>query len=165
MLDKIHVDHISVEVIGHDHPGRHRIELSSAAVLLDVLLTGAELCKVNLLPPGDNPWDKLENLRGHTTIPISDLSENLDRYLAEDGATHEFGIILLRIFRVNSRWAIAPQEQLTPREILGLVHLKSDEYTLYPPGSDKMLPLDTPVAVHRGECFEAQRDGKYGEGF
>jgi hypothetical protein len=164
MVEKIHVDHVSVKVIDEPARGQHPVELSSAALLLDVLLTGAELCKVELLPPGTEPWDKLENVdrHGHLVV-LPDLQETLDAFLRDDGHTHEFAIRLLRIFRVNTRWAIASKEDLTPREILALVNLKPEDYTLYPPGSDKLLPLDTPVRVHRGERFEAQRDGKYGE--
>ena len=52
---------------------------------------------------------------------------------------------------------------MTPRAILTLADLSPEEYSLYFPSDSKVpLPPDTPVKLHRGQRFEAQRDGKYG---
>jgi hypothetical protein len=79
-------------------------------------------------------------------------------------ATRDFGIELTLAIRVNTRWDVATSESMTPREILALPQIALDfqQYTLYLPGSAEPLPLDAPVAITRGEVFEAQRDGKYG---
>jgi len=52
---------------------------------------------------------------------------------------------------------------MTPKAILTLFGLAWEQFTLYKPGHDVELPLDTPIKLERGECFEAQKDGKYGD--
>jgi hypothetical protein len=37
------------------------------------------------------------------------------------------------------------------------------QFTLYPPDSSDPYPVDTPIKVERGQKFEAQKDGRYGE--
>jgi hypothetical protein len=71
---------------------------------------------------------------------------------------------LVLAIQINTRWRIAPQKQMTPKDILALAGLPWQEYSLYfPPDSVDPLPPDTPVELHRGQHFEAQRDGKYGQ--
>ena len=163
MSSVIHIDHVMVRVLNDGDQKAHRVELTGAALLLDVLLTGAELAGVKLLPPGERPLDQLHLLKDGKVEPaLENLDEPLDKFLHSAGSGHEFGIELLDVFAVNNRWAVAPKPDLTPREILPLVGLSHEQFTLYPPHSDQMLPLDNPVKVRRGERFEAQRDGKYG---
>lgn len=157
------IQRVSVRLLDESDAVTHEIELSTGALVLDVLLTGAEVSNVKLLPPNQTPLDQLHNLDGDKIgAAINDLDEPLEEYLKRPNVTHHFGIKLLRVFAVNNRWATADKPELTPRQILELVKLKFEEYTLYPPHSDKLLPLDTPVMIRRGERFEAQRDGKYG---
>jgi hypothetical protein len=144
MSGTVHIDHVTVRVLCHGEGKEHRLEFSSAVLLLDVLLTGAEVHEGKVGPA------------------IEQLDEPLDKYLQREGTSHHFAIELLDIFAVNTRWVIAPRPELSPREILSLVGLSHEEYTLYPPHSDHVLPLDVPVKICRGERFEAQKDGKYG---
>jgi hypothetical protein len=163
MSGTVHIDHVTVRVLCHGEGKEHRLEFSSAVLLLDVLLTGAEAAGVRLLPPGDEPLDRLLAVHeGKVGPAIEQLDEPLDKYLQREGTSHHFAIELLDIFAVNTRWVIAPRPELSPREILSLVGLSHEEYTLYPPHSDHVLPLDVPVKICRGERFEAQKDGKYG---
>ena len=163
MSTTVHIDHVSVRVLHHGDEKEHRLEFSSAVLLLDVLLTGAEAAEVRLLPPGAAPLDRLHNVRDGKVGPaIENLDEPLDKYLQHEGEGHHFAIELVDAFAVNNRWAIAARPELTPREILALVGLSHEHYTLYPPHSDQLLPLDTPTKVCRGEKFEAQKDGQYG---
>jgi hypothetical protein len=122
---------------------------------------------VRLLPPApQNPLDLLHDLEkhGHVGPPITDLEQALAAYLKEKGTSPHFGIELVLAFRVNTRWAVAPKPDMTPKEILGLpaIGLDYQQYTLYLPGSNDPLPLDKPIHLTRGEALEAQRDGKYG---
>ena len=163
MSNTVHIDHVTVKVLGHDEEKEHQIELSAAALMLDVLLTGAEVAGVRLLPPGETPLDRLRVVHdGNLGPTVEDLDESLGKYLESHCASHHFAIELLDVFAVNNRWAVAPRPELPPREILTLVGLSYEHYTLYPPHGDQMLPLDIPVRVHRGERFEAQKDGRYG---
>ena len=163
MSNVTQIDHVTVRVLNHGDQKTHRVELSNSALLLDVLLTGAELAGVKLLPPGESPLDRLHVIKdGKVETAVENLDEPLDQFLGRTGSSHEFGIELLDVFAVNNRWAVAPKPELTPREILPLAGLSYEQFTLYPPHSDHMLALDNPVRVHRGERFEAQRDGKYG---
>ena len=53
---------------------------------------------------------------------------------------------------------------MTPKAILALAGLSWEQYSLYyPDDSKEPLPPDAPVKLHRGQRFEAQRDGKYGQ--
>jgi len=153
---------VSVQVL-EPHQGPYHLELEREAPLAEVLERGLEKSGNQLSPEPRPPVDKLHNLRHDQVGPaITDLEEPLWKYLREPHTTHDFGIELVRAFRVNTRWAVAPEPQMTPRQILGLVGLDYQQYTLYRPGSSDPLPLDSPIEMKRGEVFEAQRDGKYG---
>jgi len=134
----------------------------------DVLRKAAEELHEQLYPNATHPSDHLRN-----QIPGADefgpplhLDELVGEFLRRPGTTNHFGIELVLSIRVNARWAIATAESMTPKQILGLPHinLNPDEYTLYKEGSSEILPLDTPIKLHRGEKFDAQKDGKYGGG-
>src|SRR5262249_33562063 len=144
-----------------------KFKIASNASLLDVLTAGAQHAGIELLPPRERTFDQLHNIAGHGDIgpAIDDLNQTVGDFIKQPHTTHNFGIELVRAFRVNSRWDVAPKASMTPREILALprINLDYQSYTLYLPASADPLPLDTPVAVDRGAAFEAQADGKYGE--
>jgi hypothetical protein len=156
--------HLSVEVIG-SNAQPVKIELFDSAPLLEVMQDGAKALNIQLLPDAEAPLDLLHNFdRGAFGPALSNLEEPVGTYLDEKDTSKKFGIELVRAFRVNTRWAVAPTESMTPRQILALpaINLDYQSYTLYVPGKIEPLPLDVPVPISRGEVFEAQRDGKYG---
>ena len=142
--------------------------LPPTATLLDVLQAGAAKARVDLLPSMEEPLDHLRNSRRKQGFgpPIEDLNEELSEYLEKHGTTRRFGIELVLAICVNTRWAVATSCSMTPREILALpgIGLDYTQYTLYLGDDPNLLPLDTPIELERGLCFEAQKDGKYGEG-
>ena len=153
---------VSVEIL-ETGQGPYQLRLEREAPLAEVLERGLTDSGNQLVPEPVPPVDRLHNLRHKEVGPaIANLEEPLWKYLREPHITHDFGIELVRAFRVNTRWAVAPDPKMTPRQILGLVDLDYQQYTLYRPGSSDPLPLDSPIEMKRGEVFEAQRDGKYG---
>jgi hypothetical protein len=153
---------VSVEIL-ETGQGPYELKLERETPLAEVLERGLTESGNQLVPEPQPPLDKLHNLRHKEVGPaIANLEEPLWKYLREPHTTHDFGIELVRAFRVNTRWAVALEPQMTPRQILALVGLDFQQYTLYRPGSVDPLPLDSPVEMKRGEVFEAQRDGKYG---
>ena len=154
--------HVSVRILGSHEPP-FELVLEREAPLLEVLARGLAESHNQLIPVPNPPVDRLHNLRhGEEGLAIPDLDQPLWQYLRQPAASRDFGIELVRAFRVNTKWAVAPRPELTAREILGLVGLDYQQYTLYKLGSAIPLPLDQPVKIVRGEVFEAQRDGKYG---
>lgn len=163
--EKVHSDHVTTRVL-EQNSGIFRFTLPETAPLLEVLTTGAQQAKIILLPNATEPLDQLHNLGSHGEVglAIDDLQEPLGEYLKRQHTTRDFGIELRRVFRVNNRFAVAGEPMLSPRQILTLVGLKVEEYSLYRANSADLLALDVAVAVNRGDVFEAQRDGRYGEG-
>src|SRR5579862_9182077 len=152
MNNTAQIEQVTVRVLHHGDEKEHRLEFSNAVLLIDVLLTGAEAVGVHLLPPNAAPLDRLLSVHEDKIgAAIDNLDEPLHKYLEREGASHHFAIELLDVFAVNNRWAVAKRPELPPREILALVGLSSEHYTLYPPHSDQFLPVDTPVKVCRGE--------------
>lgn len=143
-----------------------KFKLPETAPLLEVLQHGAELARVILLPTKDSPLDRLHNIlkRDEVGPAIDGLDQPVGEFVRRPGTTKDFGIELVLAFRVNTRWAVAPNQELSPREILALPEINLDytQYSLYFPNSTELLPLDTPIKIERGTAFEAQRDGRYG---
>jgi hypothetical protein len=143
-----------------------KFKLPDTAPLLEVLQRGTELAHVTLLPTTDAPVDRLRNIFKHDQMGpvIEDLDQAVGEFVTRPGTTKDFGIELVLAFRVNTRWAIAPKPELSPREILALPQINLDytQYSLYFPNSTELLPLDTPIKIERATAFEAQRDGRYG---
>jgi hypothetical protein len=156
---------ISAEILGEPETRRH-FHVERDATLLEVLEEGAGKLGVELLPP--KPETPLDHLRGiyehHTVGEPLDLSLTVAEFLDQPPTTHHFAVELVRAFRVNTRWRVAPTTEMTPVAILSLFDLSPTEYSLYHPHEKEPLPPNAPVHVRRGECFEAQRDGKYGRG-
>jgi hypothetical protein len=158
---------ITTKLLPDGHEAKFR--LPSNTSLLEVLEKGPKHLNVKLLPPEPaKPLDQLHDLKqdGQEGPTIEDLDQTLAVYLKDKGSTPHFGIKLVLAFRVNTRWAVAPKSDMSPREILALpaINLSYEQYTLYTPGSNDPLPLDTPIRLRRGEALEAQKDGKYGRG-
>jgi len=163
-MKEVHEIHVSTRVLQSESE-EQKFKLPESAPLLEVLQVGARLATVTLLPNSEDPLDKLHALLKHDDVgpPIDDLRQALGNFIHDRDGKHNFGIELVRVFRVNTRWAVAPQPEMTPRQILDLLGLNFQEYTLYRPGSATPLPLETAIPVERGSVFEAQRDGKYGQ--
>jgi len=159
------VRHVEVSAaLLSDLEKRTRFEVLRDSPLLDVLDEGARKLNVSLLP---DPRVPLDHLRG--VYPGDKVSEPLDLkltlagFLRQPDATDQFAVELVLAIQINTRWRVAPTPQMDPRAILTLAGLSPQEYSLYlPPDSVDPLPPDKPVELHRGERFEAQRDGKYG---
>ena len=156
---------ISVELFNDAEHRRQHFRAAKTALLLDVLDEGARKLDVKLLP---NPQAPLDLLRGvyrdrEVGVPLS-LDLTLAEFLKQEPVTHHFAVELVLAIQVNTRWRGAPKEEMTPKAILELADLPPAEYSLYYPcDSVEPLPPDTPVKLHRGQRFEAQRDGKYGQ--
>ena len=180
-----HVKEVIIEetlIEGAEDKGRHEVEISvekfhtptherrhfrmpREAALLEVLDKGARELGEHLLPNPEKPLDELRGVyKDHETGEPLNLELTLAEFLREEPRTHHFAVELVLAIQINTRWRIAPKEEMTPKEILALADLPWQEYSLYHPcDSVDPLPPDTPVKLHRGERFEAQRDGKYGD--
>lgn len=154
---------LTVRFIG-DPAEPFTLQMDKDARLFEFVNEGLEQGGKQLLEPRpERPLDTLHNVRkDEIGEAISDLEQPLWEYLRQPKTTNDFAIGLVRAFRVNTRWGIAPKAEMSPREILEVVDLDFTAFTLYPPGSSQLYPLDDPIKIERGTVFEAQRDGKYG---
>jgi hypothetical protein len=153
---------VIVRIVGHE---AEAFEFSTRAMLLDLMAEGARLGGFALLPTKERPFDRLHRLQGKEVGPvIENLHQTLGEYLQHLPGEPHFAVELARSLRVNTRWDVAPKQELTPREILALpnIHLDPAEYSLYLPDCTEPLSPDRPVKIERGADFEAQRDGRYG---
>lgn len=153
---------VTAHIMGHPV---QTFEIGAQATLLHVMERAAKRAGTALLPPGHHPFDRLHAMHGEQLgAVIEDLDQTLDEYLRSSRHQAHFTIELVLTIQVNNRWDVAPKEEMSPREILALpsIHLDYTQYTLYPPESNVLLPLDTPIKLVRGTDLEAQRDGKYG---
>ena len=129
-----------------------------------VFAAGAELLGEPLLPPQPNkPLDVLRylNHRGKWSEPVTDLEQPLWLSLSQ-GVSRHLGIEYQLVIKINTRWGIAPSPTATPRELLTSFGMNPQEFSLYTVDGVDPLPPDTPLSLQRGDCFEAQKDGKYG---
>lgn len=157
---------ISVELLHDPEHERKHFRVERDARLLEVLDEGAKKLGVKLLPNPEAPLDRLRGLYEHHRVgePLN-LELTVEDFLKQEPRTHQFAVDLVLAIQINTRWRIAPEKEMTPKAILALAGLAWQEYSLYRPvDSVDPLPPDTPVKLHRGERFEAQRDGKYGAG-
>jgi hypothetical protein len=154
---------VSTLVLSDSHH-KETFKIAREASLLEVMQEGARRASTTLLPTNDGPLDLLHNLRKHDEVgpPIDPLSQSVGTFLEIQGNTNDFGIELVRVIKVNNRSRVAPEASMTPRQILDLFQLKIEEYSLYRENSTDLLPVDTAIALKRGDVFEAQKDGKYG---
>ena len=156
---------VSIELYNYAEHRRQHFRVAKTAILLDVLDEGARKLDVRLLPDSQKPLDLLRGVyRDHAAGTPLNLDLTLGKFLNQEPVTHHFAVELVLAIQINTRWRVAPKEEMTPKAILELADLPPAEYSLYfPCDSVAPLPPDTPVKLHRGQRFEAQRDGKYGQ--
>lgn len=158
-----HVD-VSVGLLPDFEKTTKHFRVRLDAPLLEVMDEGAQKLEVNLLPTPRDPLDYLRGVYAGTKIgePL-DLKQTLGDFLKQPDSTERFAVELELAIQINTRWRVAPSDHMNPLQILSLAGLSPQEYSLYfPPESVDPLPPDKPIELHRGERFEAQRDGKYG---
>jgi hypothetical protein len=153
-----------VEVLHHpDYEPKH-LQVKRNATLLEVMDEAARKLDVKLLPNSHTPLDQLRGVYEHHRVgePLA-LNETVEDFLRQEPKTHHLAIELVLALEINTRSRIAPEKEMTPKAILALAGLSWEQYSLYYPADCvDPLPPDTPVKLHRGQRFEAQRDGKYG---
>jgi len=153
-----------VEVLHHPDHEPKLVHAKAHDTLLEVMDQAARKLDVKLLPDAHAPLDNFRGVYEHHRVgePL-DLSETVEDFLRQEPTTHQLAIELVLAIEINTRWRIAPEKEMTPKAILALAGLSWEQYSLYyPADSVDPLPPDTPVKLHRGQRFEAQRDGKYG---
>jgi E2/UBC family protein E len=129
-----------------------------------VFSKGAKALGEPLLPPSPQaPLDALRYLqrRSEWSDPLKKLDQPLWLALVH-GVTRHLGIEYKLSVKINTRWGIAPSVTATPRELLTSFGMNPQEFSLYTVDGVEPLPADTPLSLQRGDCFEAQKDGKYG---
>lgn len=132
----------------------------------EVLEAAGKALGTKVLPPG--PEAPLDLLRGQLhsgewSGPIADLSQPLGKALEKRFKKH-FAVEYLLVVKINALWGVSPSANPTPRQLLAAFGMDANEYTLYPPNKNTPYPVDTPMRVKRGQHFEAQKDGRYGDG-
>ena len=112
-----HQVHVSTQIQGH---GIETFSVSCHATLLELMAEGAvRLTGLSVLPPTEHPFDRLYSMNGEEPGQvIENLHQTIDEYLRHPDMTPHFAIELLRTFRVNTRWDVAPKPELSPKEIL-----------------------------------------------
>jgi hypothetical protein len=141
----------------------HHIHAHLGESLRDVMAAGAAAIGIPLLPPPPaEPLDFLRSHHGHHwSEPITDLDKPFWMALV-DGVSRHLGIEYRLVIQLNTRWGIAPGATATARQILMSFGLDPVEYSLYRVDAKDPLPPDTALPLHRGDRFEAQKDGRYG---
>ena len=133
--------------------------------LLDVLLEGAKQIGNQVLPPSSKePLDLLRCKERDGDVwgePIVELQTPLWLALVK-GCSRRFAIEFRRSVKINAKWGVAPDPEMTPRQLETLFGFDPTQYSLYRPQSATPLSPDVPLELKRGDCFEAQKDGKYG---
>jgi hypothetical protein len=140
------------------------IKASLTNTLLEVFERGAQELGKPLLPPaGAAPLDTLHcrERGGGWSAPLTGLDRPLWLALAQ-GCTRRLGIDYKLVVKINTKWGVAPSASLTPKALLDAFGFSSSEFSLYTPDGKDPLPPDTPLALQRGQMFEAQKDGRYG---
>lgn len=157
---------LTAELLHEYDSHRKHFHISRKATLLEVLDKAAKKLDAKLLPNHEQPLDLLRGVyQQHEIGPALNLEVTLAEFLKQEPHTHDFAVELVLAIQINTRWRVAPHKEMTPRAILELAGLSPTEYSLYfPCDSVDPLPPDTPIELCRGQRFEAQRDGKYGQG-
>lgn len=140
------------------------IKASLTDTLSEVFERGAQELGKPLLPPtGMAPLDTFHcrERGGGWAAPLTGLDCPLWLALAQ-GTTRHLGIDYKLVVKINAKWAVAPAASLTPKALLEAFGFSSGEFSLYTPDGTNPLPPDAPLALQRGQMFEAQKDGRYG---
>ena len=134
--------------------------------LREVMGHGSQTLGEALLPPGaEVPLDLLRyRLReSHEwSAPIANLETPLWVAIVNGVSRHfgiEYRLVVTDQCEVESRPGIASYSAAAPRRHSTSIPLN---FSLYKEHNAEPLPADTPFDVRRGECFEAQKDGRYG---
>ncbi len=108
--------HVATRIDGH---GVETFEVSRHATLVELMAEGARLTGLSLLPPTNHPFDRLHAMHGEAVgHVIENIHRTIEEYLRQSDTSPHFAIELLRTFRVNTRWDVAPKPELSPKEIL-----------------------------------------------
>jgi hypothetical protein len=143
----------------------HHIRVGLSESLLEMMRKGAQAIQMPLLPPAPEPPLDLLRARERKSREWSEAIEDLDTPLwlaMAHGLLPKFAIEYRLVIRINAKWGVAPEPAMTPRLILTTFGFDPAQFTLYHLNSSQPLPPDTPITITRGECFEAQKDGRYG---
>jgi hypothetical protein len=143
-----------------------RVRAKLRDTLGEVFASGAAALGEGLLPAGaSHPLDILRSKArsgGGWSEPLAGFDRQLWLVLAEQNSRH-FGIEFVLAIKINTKWAVATRPHLTPRQLLLEFGFDPTEFTLYRADSASPLPADTPLDLVRGDRFEAQKDGRYGD--
>lgn len=158
---------LKVQVGFRELPNGHEVKFKASLTdtLLAVFQEGAEQLGKPLLPPGSKDTLDLLRCRERHGAGWSDPITGLDRLLwlaLAQGCTRHFGIEYVLAVKINTKWAVAPSPTMTPRKLLTSFGFDPSQFSLYAPDSTEPLPPDTPISLHRGDMFEAQKDDRYG---
>lgn len=158
---------IKVTVTVRELPQGQRVELkvSLTDTLREIFELGAKALGKPLLPPQHSqPLDILRCRKRHTqdwSEPLTNLELPLWLALLQ-GCTRRFGIEYVLAVKINTQWGVALASTMTPRELLTSFGFDPAQFSLYKTDSAEPLPPDTPLSLNRGDMFEAQKDGRYG---
>ena len=155
--------HLGIQRWPHSHEQHLRVRLADP--LLEIMRHGADELGESLLPPHSaSPLDYLRSQRHGShewSDPITDLETPLWVHLVNGGTRH-LAIEYRLAIRINTKWAVADSDSMTPRQLLTSFGFEPNDYSLYHGNNSDPLPPETPLHLKRGEHFEAQKDGRYG---
>ena len=147
---------------GKEHLFRARL----ADTLLDIMQAGAKAVGPPLLPPPpQEPLDFLRSQKRHGgdwSQPLTELKTTPLLLALAKEYSRRFAIEFRLAIKINAKWEIVPTPKMTPRALATLFGFDPAQYSLYRASSVDLLPPDTSLLLERGDCFEAQKDGKYG---
>lgn len=160
------IKHIRVQLGIQRYPSGDEQHFKAALsdTIGEVFRHGARILGEHLLPPAPaEPLDYLRQRRRHEwSEPLTDLEQPLWLLLAHHHS-REFSIEYRLLVKINAKWGVAPSDHATPRELLTSFGFDPAQFSLYLANGTTPLPPDTPIQVKRGEKFEAQADGRYGD--
>ena len=156
---------VCISVLQWPDGKEHLLRVRLADTLLDIMQAGAKSVGLPLLPPPpQEPLDFLRSQKQHGggwSQPLTELKTPLLLALVKE-YSRRFAIEFRFAVKVNAKWGVVPTPEMTPRELETLFGFDPTQYSLYRASSSELLPPDTPLPLKRGDCFEAQKDGKYG---
>jgi Prokaryotic E2 family E len=155
---------LKIALTVQDLPGGKHKQFKAALTdtLREVFEHGAQELGKPLLPSSSMPLDTLHyRKRGDWSESLTGFDRPLWLALAQ-GSTRRLGIDYKLVVKINTKWGIAPLADATPRTLLEAFGFSPNEFSLYAMDSAEPLPPDTPLALQRGQTFEAQKDGRYG---
>ena len=156
---------VRISVLQWPHGKEYLLRVRLEDTLLDIMQAGAKSVGLPLLPPPPHePLDFLRSQKRHGggwSQPLTELKTPLWLVLVKE-YSRSFAIEFRRAVKINAQWGIAPTPEITPRDLETLFGFDPEQFSLYRANSNDFLPPDTPLSLKRSDCFEAQKDGKYG---